>query len=272
MIATPHDAQIYHDGMAIDRSKRLYVVYDVRVMNDGIVFGDDGLRSLWKNKAFWRRADAHASRFGLLLLRAGFQLPGFHSVYLTPTTTRFRMQRTPLTPYDWWQREVAVPMNLAAWTRASRDATGAKADREIVDWLELGLTRVAKRFKRDPTPVTRVATLIRERGADALVPLKEKKTRHGTATAMLRIAPLVKGSELIVRAALATEPGTVREARLKLLNEDDAFALCRGVKFDGKQIELTRNKSFTTRILTSRYPRKLRFAVKKMKLVKSETV
>lgn len=260
---------MYDNGMAIDRSKRLYGVYDVRVYKSGLGMGDVRLRGLWKKKKFWSRTSAHAFRFGSLLVVEGFKLPGFHSVYLTPTTKRFYFQRTEFSEFDWWQREVAVPMNLAAWMRASRDASGAKADVEIVNWIERGLLRVAKRFKRDPEPVKRVAQQVRERGADALVPLNEKKNRHGTASAFLRVAPLVKGSELIVQVMLATEPAVVRESRLELNMPDDAFFLCRGVKFDGKEVEITRNKSYRTQIWTSDYPRKLKFAVKKMKVVKS---
>jgi hypothetical protein len=252
--------------MVKDRSKRLYRLSDIRIHGTGVYYGDVKTKPLWKKSAFWARANMVALRFGSLLAVENFKVPGFHSLYLVPTTGRFVFDTRFEPEFTWWHREVRVPIDLAEWVRVLGKPASSEALTLIVDWIERGALAVARRFDRDADPVRKVAALIREQGQDALVPLGDAKNRHGLATADLLIADNYKESRLIVRVERAKEEGVKRQVEVKLRRPHDAFLVCRGIRFDGATVVLKRTNSIATQVAANGFPRRIR--VSQMKPVR----
>lgn len=253
--------------MAIDRTAKLYVVYDLRITPNGMNDGTRALRPLWRKRAFWNRGDAIATRLGFLLGEAQFQLPGFHSVYFVPTAGRLRMLPMMDPEFCWWFREVEVPIDLAAWKKAAAQPSGIDADRLFIDMLERGLLAFAKKHRTASTIVRELAQTLRVKGEDALVPIQSVTNRYGSARVDLRVAVARSRCELIVTVKSAAEPGVTRRARLRLRQAGHVAVLCRGIKLSEEEVELTRTGSLRTRVFSEGYPRRLRFRIRKMPVV-----
>lgn len=252
----------------MDRSHKSYRLYDIRVYKSGLSRGDIALKPLWRRKKFWGRVNVLANQFGRLLETENFRVPGFHSVYLVPTTLGLSMQPDKFVEMDWWFREIAVPVDFAEWDRRSRHPRTLRTTCAIVDWIERGILAVARRYKQDAAPVLVVADRIRQRGSDARIPVAESSTRRGAAKAELRAPDFTGDWQLLVTVSPASGP--VRQAAIDLQTPDDAFSICKRIGFDGGQVILKRTNSFRSRMIGKGYPR--RFKLRKMVVVEAERI
>lgn len=258
--------------MAIDRSRKPYILYDVRCLSCGIVSGDAATKPLWRSDKLWRAADAMAERIGLLLAKHKFKVRGFHSLYFTPTTKRLHLQRGPHDlEFEWWQREIAVPIDLKQWLRWRSMPSSASMQAILLDWFERGLRVVAKKFEHDRRIVDDIFRQLRAEGADTRVLHRDVQNRSGYAACFIRIPDTLKPVELIVTAQPAAEPGVTREARMKVSLVDEARMLCRGMRLSGTHVELTRPRSLRSSVWTEGYPRPLRFSLRRMTVTRKAT-
>ncbi len=246
--------------MIPDRSKRLYKLYDIRVYPTGVLYCDAKTKPLWNQRRLWDRVRMIGMRFGALLAAENFRVPGFHSLYLVPTTGRGYFDTRFEPEFTWWHREIRTHVKLTEWLSAARSPGSTATAALAIDWIESAILNVARRFSRDLRPVRTVAKQLREKNEHALVPLHKVKNRNGCATAHLFIADDYKKSALVLRLERSSEKGVTRELRVRLSHAEDAFLLCKGIGLDNSWVTLKRTNSIATQVAGRGFPRRIRLS------------